>query len=107
MLVILLFLCVITMHRGYAQLGISHEVGVLVGPASFFTDYGERWNIQNNLSNAGIGIGLVHYMNFAFKANCDCYAAGKLFSEHFKIRTEIDYFTSKLEHFGPVASENT
>lgn len=107
MLFILFFLCAFTTHKGNAQLSISHEVGVLVGPASFFTDYGERWNIQNNLSNAGLGIGLVHYMNFAFKADCNCYASRKLFSEHFKIRTEIDYFTSKLEHFGPVAAENT
>jgi hypothetical protein len=93
-------------QRGFAQLGISHEIGVLVGPASFFTDYGERWNLKNNIENAGFGVGLVHYMNFAYKAECNCYATDNFFNDHFKIRTEMDYFTSKLEHFGPVASKN-
>ncbi len=93
-------------ERAYAQLGISHEIGVLVGPASFFTDYGERWDIQNNVSNSGYGVGLVHYMNFAYRAECSCYTRDRYFNDHFKIRTEIDYFKSKLEHFGPVASKN-
>ncbi len=104
----LLFLFLL-LGRGssYAQLGLSHEVGILVGPTSFFTDYGERWDIQNNLNDAGFGIGLVHYMNFAFKAECNCYARDNFFNDHFKIRTEIDYFYSRLEHSGPVSKENT
>lgn len=106
---ILLFVLLFAVHshRGFAQLGISHEIGVLVGPASFFTDYGERWNLRNNLENAGYGVGLVHYMNFAYKAECNCYATDNFFNDHFKVRTEMDYFFSKLEHFGPVASKNT
>ncbi|MCF4100731.1 glutamate dehydrogenase [Gillisia sp. M10.2A] len=100
-------LCFFTKKSGFAQLGISHEIGVLVGPTSFFTDYGERYNLQNNISNSGIGVGLIHYMNFAFRAECNCYTTDKYFNDHFKIRTEIDYFQSALEHFGPVASKNT
>ena len=107
-LVFLIFsLLFFSKESGFAQLGISHEIGVLLGPASFFTDYGERWNIENNISNSGFGIGLVHYMNFAYKAECNCYTSDKYFNDHFKIRTEIDYFRTKLEHFGPVASKNT
>ena len=100
------FLFVMISQSSYAQLGISHEIGVLVGPTSFFTDYGERWNVKNNLNNAGYGVGLVHYMNFAYKAECDCYARDNFFNDHFKIRTELDYFFTKLEHFGPVAAKN-
>jgi len=103
MVLLILSLCLFTKESSFAQLGISHEIGVLVGPLSFFTDYGERWEIDNNVKNSGFGIGLVHYMNFAYKAECNCYSSDKYFNDHFKIRTEIDYFYTKLEHFGPVA----
>lgn len=103
---ICVFLFVVNAQRSFAQLGISHEIGVLVGPTAFFTDYGERWNIENNISNLGFGIGLVHYMNFAYKAECNCYATDLYFNDHFKIRTEMDYFFSRLEHHGPVASKD-
>lgn len=105
--VIFIMLFVFSAQRSYAQLGISHEVGVMVGPASFFTDYGERWNVKNNLENAGFGIGLIHYMNFAYRQGCHNYVTENFFSEHFKLRTEADYFYSKLEHFGPVAKQDS
>lgn len=104
-LVVVSFWLLFLTGKAFAQLGLSHEVGILVGPTSFSTDYGERYNFQNNVSNAGLGIGLVHYMNFAFRADCNCYARDTYFNDHFKIRTEIDYFRSKLEHFGPVANK--
>ncbi|CAN5410263.1 glutamate dehydrogenase [soil metagenome] len=105
-IVFFIFLFVVSTQKSFTQIGISHEVGVLVGPASFFTDYGERWNVKNNLENAGFGIGLIHYMNFAYRAECNCYATDNYFNDHFKLRTEIDYFYSDLEHFGPVASKD-
>ena len=89
--------------KASAQLRISHEIGILTGPAGFFTDYGERWNIRNNLENEGFGVGLVHYMNFAFKPECSCRPTKLFFTKHFRIRSEIDYMRSKLDHFGPVA----
>lgn len=92
--------------EAHAQFGITHEIGILVGPTAFFTDYGERWNVRNNLENEGFGIGLVHYLNFMYSAKCDCYRIDSFFNNHFRIRNEIDYFQSKLEHFGPVASKN-
>ena len=104
---LLLSFLLFNQRSGYAQIGVAHEVGVLVGPASIFTDYGERWNIKNNLENAGIGIGLVHYMRFGYRARCNIYATENFFSEHFKIRTELDYFYSDLEHYGPVALKDT
>ncbi|MGB8703751.1 MAG: glutamate dehydrogenase [Gillisia sp.] len=90
-----------------AQFGISHEIGVLVGPTSFFTDYGQRYDLVNNIKNAGFGVGLVDYMNFAYRAECSCYTTDKYFNDHFRVRTEIDYFKTKLEHYGPVARKNT
>jgi hypothetical protein len=107
LIVIIIMFFVFSAQRSFAQLGISHEIGVMVGPASFFTDYGERWNIKNNLENAGFGIGLIHYMNFAYRQACHSYVSENFFTEHFKIRSEMDYFYSKLEHFGPVAKQDS
>jgi outer membrane protein W len=92
--------------KAYSQIHISHEVGVITGPAGFFTDYGERWNVRNNLENEGFGIGLVHYMNLAFKPECSCRPTQLFFTKHFRLRTEIDYLRSKLDHYGPVASKD-
>ncbi|MDT0645593.1 glutamate dehydrogenase [Zunongwangia sp. F260] len=104
---LLLFFFLSFYGKSYSQFGFSHEIGVLVGPSSFFTDYGERWNVENNISNSGIGIGIVHYINFAFDAECNCYTRNRFFNNHFRIRSEFDYLRSNLEHHGPVASENT
>ena len=106
-ILVLFIFCFLQKQQGYAQLGISNEIGVLVGPSSFYTDYGERYNIHNNVNNSGIGIGLVHYINFAYKAECSCYTTGKYFNDHFRIRTEIDYFRANLEQIGPVAMKKT
>lgn len=104
----LLFIFLSLFYRGnsFAQLGLSHEVGLLVGPASFYTDYGERWSIPNNLINTGLGVGLVHYMNFAYRADCNCYARQTYFNDHFKVRNELDYFRTSLEHEGPVSRKD-
>lgn len=106
-----IFICILVLAlwsgKAYSQLNISHEIGVITGPAGFFTDYGERWNVRNNLENEGFGIGLVHYMNLAFKPDCSCRPTKLFFTKHFRIRTEIDYMRSKLDHFGPVASQNS
>lgn len=106
-LILLSYFLLLSIQGSYAQLGISHEIGVIAGPTSFFTDYGERWNVKNNLENAGIGVGLVHYMNFAYRAECNCYATQNYFSDHFKLRSEIDYLYSDLEHYGPVAAKDS
>ncbi|WP_373057340.1 glutamate dehydrogenase [Zunongwangia sp. H14] len=98
------FLLFLTQGNGIAQIHVSNEVGVLAGPAGFFTDYGERWNVRNNLENEGFGVGVVHYLSFAYKARCTCERSESWFSDHFRIRNEFDYLRSKLEHFGPVAN---
>lgn len=104
--VYLSILLVFLSWKSSAQLNISHEIGVLAGPAGFFTDYGERYNLQNNVSNEGLGIGLVHFMNFAFKKECNCKSNDGWFSRYFRIRNEIDYLRSNLDHFGPVAEKD-
>ncbi len=91
-----------------AQFGFSHEVGVIAGPVAFQSDYGIRHNFETNLGNTGFGIGLVHYLNFSYRADCNCYTPETYFNDHFKVRTELSYSKTKLNHFGGlVAPEKT
>ena len=83
-----------------AQLGFSQEIGVVIGPPAFYSDYGQRFDTQTNTHNVGFGIGLLHYINFAYRADCNCYTRDKYFNDHFKVRTEADYHSTDLDFFG-------
>lgn len=83
-----------------AQFGFSHEIGVIMGPVAFQSDYGERYNFSTNAGNTGYGIGLIHYLNFSYQAECNCYAPYTYFNDHFKLRSELSYNQTDLEHFG-------
>lgn len=97
---VVFFLLVCAKQEVYSQLGFSHELGVIIGPVALYSDYGQRNNFETNAGNVGIGIGIVHYINFAYRADCNCYSRNKYFNDHFKIRTEIDYHKTKLDFFG-------
>ena len=90
-----------------AQFGFSHEIGVIVGPVAFQSDYGERHNLATNIGNTGYGIGLIHYLNFSYKAECNCYTPETYFNDHFKLRTELSYNKTELDNFGPASESNT
>ena len=80
--------------------GFSHEVGIIVGPIAFQSDYGQRSNLSTNAGNTGLGIGIIHYLNFSYKADCNCYTPDTYFNDHFKFRTELSYNKTELQHFG-------
>lgn len=84
----------------YSQFGFSHEVGVIAGPVAFQSDYGERHDLSTNTGNTGFGIGIVHYLNFAYNRQCNCYAPYTYLNDHFKFRTELSYNKTQLQHFG-------
>lgn len=87
-----------------AQTGmVGQEIGIVAGPVAYYSDYGLRWNAETNSSNTGIGVGLVYYLNFAYKADCDCYARYSYFNDHFRVRAEIDYHEGELNHYGEIA----
>ncbi|MGO4820170.1 MULTISPECIES: THC0290_0291 family protein [unclassified Flavobacterium] len=91
-----------------AQFGFSHEVGIIAGPVAFQSDYGERYDLSTNAGNTGVGIGIIHYINFSYKADCNCYTADTYFNDHFKLRSELSYNKTNLEHLGEwVAPERT
>ena len=84
----------------FPQLGFSHEIGVIAGPVEFRSDFGSRFDEATNLGNSGIGIGIVHYINFAYRADCNCYSTDTYFNDHFKLRNEISWNYTVLDHHG-------
>nr|WP_315156562.1 glutamate dehydrogenase [uncultured Flavobacterium sp.] len=94
------FICIFIVFFGFlnlssAQSSIAHEVGGFFGPSVMKSDYGQRNNDDSSYRNTGFGIGLVHYMNFSYRSMSDAY-----FNEHFKVRSELSYNQTKLNHFG-------
>ncbi|MBK5213929.1 MAG: glutamate dehydrogenase [Flavobacteriaceae bacterium] len=99
-LLLVFFLLVFAKQEVYSQFGFSHEVGIITGPVVFYSDFGQRNNFETNGKNTGFGIGLIHYLNFSYRADCNCYTRDKYFNDHFKIRNEIDYHKTHLAHYG-------
>ncbi len=87
-------------NEAVAQFGFSHEIGAIIGPTAFQSDYGERHDFKTNAGNTGFEIGLIHYLNFSYKAECNCYTPETYFNDHFKLRSELSYTKTKLQHFG-------
>ncbi len=83
-----------------AQFGFSHEIGAILGPVAFQSDYGERHDFSTNAGNTGYAIGIIHYLNFSYRAECNCYTPETYFNDHFKLRSELSYNKTELQHFG-------
>lgn len=82
------------------QFGFSHEIGVIAGPVVFYSDFGQRYDFETNIGNVGMGVGLIHYINFSYRADCNCYTRDTYFNDHFKLRNEINYHKTNFDHFG-------
>ena len=82
-----------------AQLGFSQEIGIIVGPVAFQSDYGERHDFETNAGNTGMGIGIIHYLDFAFDEFGN-YTEETYFNDHFKLRSELSYNKTELKHYG-------
>ncbi len=92
--------------KSFSQLDWSHEVGILAGPLSMQTDYGER-NYFPSSNEGTFGIAVVHYLSF-FGNNYNWRNGATWFSDHFKLRTEFSYyFNNTLEHEGRYVEQNT
>lgn len=95
------FLLLLCFSNGaFAQFGFSHEIGAIVGPVAFQSDYGERHDFSTNAGNTGYGIGIIHYLNFSYSQECMCYTPETYFNNHFKLRNEVSYNKTELQHFG-------
>ena len=94
------FICLLS-QLGTGQ--VLHEIGVTAGPAAITTDYGQRGEFRNFYQNLGFGVGLQHYMNFVYTGNN---YRTNYFKDFFRVRTEIDYFHTFLDHYGPISYQN-
>mgnify|MGYP006422899203 CR=1 FL=1 len=93
---LIFFLC-LNIYNSSAQEFIQ-EIGISVGPVSFRGDYGEKQDSETNVSNSGIGVSLSHFLNFAYGGS-----SGSYFGKHFKVRSQLTYQNSSLEHLGSYA----
>ena len=103
--ILFFFLFFFGREAAHAQYGIGHEIGMVAGPVAFFSDYGERYSLEANSSNIGLGVGIVHYLNFAYSAGCNWQNSYSYLYDHFRIRSEIDLHYTELDHFGSVAEK--
>jgi|TARA_R110002072_G_scaffold7503_1_gene40251 hypothetical protein len=99
-LLLVFLLLALAKQEVYSQFGFSHEVGIITGPVALYSDFGQRNDFETNAGNVGFGVGLIHYLNFSYRADCNCYTRDTYFNDHFKIRNEIDYHKTTLNHFG-------
>lgn len=94
--------CLFTMSQTvFSQIGLSHEIGVIAGPVQFRSDYGLRGDEKTNFRNSGFGVGFVHYINFY---NIAQYSPNTYFNDHFKVRNEISFNKTKLQHHGELVN---
>lgn len=89
-----------------AQTSLSHEVGVLFGPASFQTDFGHS-NDFASANQATLAFGLSYYLKF-FGSQYNWRSGSSFFSEHFKLKFEFSYMNNtNVSHEGiPEGSAN-
>lgn len=90
-------------QKGFSQLGFSNEIGVVAGPLQFRSDFGARFDNKTNFGNSGFGVGLVHYMGFSYRRHYNSSKVTTFFNEHFKVRNEISWNKTTLEHLGTYA----
>ena len=98
-LIMVFFFLVFSKQEIYGQ-GFSNELGVIVGPVVFYSDYGVRSDFETNSGNVGFGIGLIHFINFSYRSDNNTYTRAKYWNDHFKVRNEIDYHKTNFKHRG-------
>ena len=94
----LILLLVFLMNFEVHAQKLIQELSIGVGPVSLRGDYGERQDNETNIGNTGYGISLAHYLNYGCGCSDDSY-----FLKHFKLRTQLLFHSTSLEHFGRYA----
>ncbi|TDW46001.1 hypothetical protein EV144_107194 [Flavobacterium sp. 270] len=83
-----------------AQSDLAQEIGIFAGPVTLQSDFGQRNNFKNNAGNTGFGFGVAHWINFSANNNRESF-----FTEHFKVRSELSFSKTDLNHFGKWVEE--
>lgn len=88
-----------------AQRFFENEVGAFAGATMISSDYGAKGDLDSTLKNTGVGVGLVHYMNFA--ENAYTYRTKEHFLwDHFKVRNEVSFAQVDMKHYGNWVAPN-
>jgi hypothetical protein len=103
---VMLFALVLGINEGFAQFGFTNEIGIVAGPVAFQSDFGERQDFETNSGNTGYGIGLVHYINFTYRRQYSSRQSANFFNYHFKVRNELSFNKTNLDHFGKWVDED-
>lgn len=98
----LLFILFGFSNNASAQLGLTHDIGVVFGPVMFKSDYGARNDYKTNMKNNGFGVGIVHYLTFSYRTY-----NSKFLSEHFRLRSDISYNKNNFKHYGKYVDNNS
>jgi hypothetical protein len=101
----LLLFFILSTSKGFSQIDFTNEIGIVVGPVAFQSDFGEREDFETNSGNTGFGIGVLHFINFNYKKDFTSKNLWTFFNDHFKIRNELTYNRTKLNHFGKWVDE--
>ncbi len=103
------FLLLINMFFSFAQKGNSvllHEVGIISGPVSMQTDFGERHHFPSSVLNIGYGVGLVYYISYnpnrIYWNDRTTYL-----KNHSKLRLEASYMSDNLIQRGRYIESNS
>lgn len=101
---LIIFILLVSFTKSNAQLDLSHEFGLFVGPVVFQSDYGESSHLPSSTATS-FGIAGVHYLSF-YGNNYNWRNGASYFSDHFKLRTELSYyFNNSFEHQGRYVDE--
>ncbi len=100
--IFVIFLLIALPINTFSQAGVTHSIGVIAGAVQFRSDYGQRDDSKTNIGNTGFSIAFVDFMNFSYTDYTNDY-----FKEHFKIRNELSYSKTNLQHYGEWIKKNT
>ena len=101
---IIVFLATFLIGFNSLAQNFSSELGVTLGPVAFKSDYGLENNSKTNFGNIGFGIGLMYFINFSYSPGG--YTKDTYFNDHFKLRNELLYHKTELNHYGKYAEKN-
>lgn len=90
----------------FSQIKALHELGVIVGPVSMQTDFGERHHLPSSVLNIGYGVGIVYYLSANPKRSY-WNQRGNPLEDHLKLRFEFSYMQDKLVQRGRYIEGNS
>ncbi|OYU84965.1 MAG: glutamate dehydrogenase [Flavobacterium sp. BFFFF2] len=97
--IVTLILLNLTSYFSFGQFGYAAEYGFFVGGFSLQSDYGAREEFSSSYANMGYTIGGFYYLNFAYSSNYN-YSSSGYFGDHFKLRAELSFSKTDLQHYG-------